>query len=94
MTYILIDGPCLYGALTVGTSAIELKVGASPLAERKVVTAQPLSGEIFWGFDSSVTVTTGKKIFRGQDWSKEMGPTQSVFLIAATSINVRITEES
>lgn len=87
-----LDGPAVYGALSVSTAA-ELKVGASPLEERKVVSFQPTDGIIYYGYDSSVTSSTGTKVFEGQLIYIEASDRLSVYLIADTgTVNVRITE--
>jgi hypothetical protein len=93
MSLLPLDGPAVYSNLNVSTTAIEVKVGASPLSERKVVTIQPLNGDIFFGYNSSVTTSTGTKIFQGQLFPFEAGESMPIFVIAASgTIDCRITE--
>ena len=86
-----------YGALTMTTSGTtyEVKVGASKLSNRISVTATPTTADVFWGYDSSVTTSTGTKIFKDQTMVWDMNPssTAAIFLVSASnSVNVRITE--
>ena len=54
------------GALTVGTTAVEIKVGGTRLANRKSVFLFNNSNKtMYWG-DSGVTTTTGIPIARGE----------------------------
>jgi len=90
-----LDGPAVYGNISVITTAIEAKVGTSVLAERSVVTVQPIDGDIYYGYDNSVTITTGTKIIEGQTWPFEAGEQLHIYLIAeAGTVDVRITEVS
>lgn len=93
--YLPIDGPGVYGNLAVTTTPTELKVGASALKDRKVVSALPIDGTVYWGFDNSVSSSTGKPIFQHQDWSREAGPLLQIYFVTASgTVNVRITEEA
>lgn len=93
--YELVNGPVVYGSLTVSTSAVEVKVGADKLSERKLLGIQPLTGPVYLGFDSSVTTSTGILIFKNQHFILELSDMASAFLISASgSINVRIFEAS
>lgn len=52
----ILDNAWTTGTITVGTTAIELKVGASAKTDRKNVFFQLLSGgKIYWGFSNSNT---------------------------------------
>ena len=83
----------VYGTLTVGTTAVEVKVGASPLDRRKLVTIQPMDNAVYWGYDSSVTTSTGTRVFKDQYLPLQVGPDITVFLIAnAAGKDVRIGE--
>ena len=88
-----IDGPSFYGALSVGTSPVLLKVGASVYTERSVVSFQPTNGIIYYGFDASVTSSTGTKVYQDQIIWLEAAAANDIYLVAASgTINVRITE--
>ena len=93
MAFIPLDGPGVYGSISVSTTAIEVKVGGSVQTERQIITIQPLDGDIYFGYDSSVTTSTGTKIFRGQQYPLEARETLSVFVIAESgTVDTRITE--
>jgi hypothetical protein len=81
------------GALTVGTSAVEVKVGVSQLANRKHVTLYNNSNStIYWGLDSGVTTSTGTPIQKGEmvPWAAS---TATIYVIAGSAGNdTRITE--
>lgn len=81
-------------ALTVTNSAIEIKVGASRLANRSLITATNLGTQtIYWGYTSGVTTASGTPLVQNATGSWKVGDNQSVFLIATSgSQNVRITE--
>jgi hypothetical protein len=84
------------GALTVGTSAIELKVGSTPLEFRQSATLYNNSNSIiYWGYTSSVTTSTGTPIEKKQFVEWEVGDSRAIYLIAGSAgNNVRITEAS
>lgn len=84
----------VYATLTVGTSATELKVGGSAQSDRKYVTIQLLtSGQLYWGYDSSVTTSNGTRAFRFQFLMLPVGEGVSVYLIAdGAGKDVRIGE--
>lgn len=85
----------VYGSLTVGTTAVELKVGASPLAERKLVTLDNRSKvTIYWGYSNAVTTTTyAGRIFKDQQASWPVGPNVSIWLIAGSAGNTTAISE-
>lgn len=89
-----LDGPSVNGALSVTDTATELKVGASVLDQRTVVTIQPLDGVVYFGFSSGVTASNGTKVFKGQFFALEAGDSETVFLVAESgqTVDVRITE--
>lgn len=83
------------GSITVGTTAVEVKVNVTILAGRKIVTVFNNSlVTIYWGRNNTVTTATGTPIFANQFFSFEgFSATQPIFLIAAVANNnVRITE--
>ena len=90
------DTPVTQGAytnITVGTSAIELKVGSSKLDGRKIVCVQPKGRKVYYGYDSSVTTSTGTEVFKNQTLYIPVGPDQEIWLIGSQSgIDVRISE--
>lgn len=92
--YQSLDGPSVYGSVSVTDTASELKVGGSALDQRITVTIQPLDGVVYFGFDSSVTASNGTKVFKGQYFSLEAGDQETVYLVADTgeTVDVRISE--
>lgn len=91
-----LDGPGEYTAISVTDTAQEVKVGASVLEERKVITLQPIDGAIYYGYSNTVTSTTGTKIFKGQWIQLEASDRLPVWVVAATgeTVDTRITEVS
>lgn len=91
---ILNTGTGVQGILTVGTTAIEVKVNAAKLASRKSVTLFNNSAvTIYWGYTNAVTTATGTPIFKNQQVNWDVGDIQTIFVIAGTaSNNTRVTE--
>lgn len=81
-------------ALTVGTTAVELKCNATVLTERISATLSNTSGNtVYWGFTSGVTTTNGTPIEKSVFMQWDVGPNTSIWLIAASAGNtVRVTE--
>lgn len=94
--YIPLNGPADQGALSVTTTPVEVKLGASALSERTMITIQPLDGDVYFGYTSgTLTALTGTKIFKGQYFPLEATDKLPVYLVAATgTVDVRITEVS
>lgn len=84
----------IYGALTVGTTAVELKVGAAPLSNRKVLMVQNLSNkDIYWGYNSSVTASNGLIIPRGTERVFSVSDALHIWVIGTdTNLDCRIAE--
>jgi hypothetical protein len=80
--------------LIVGTTAVEIKVGATRLTGRKLVTFYNNSNNtIFWGYNNTVTIATGTPILKGQGASWEIGDALGVYVISGSNNNnTRITE--
>lgn len=89
-----LSGAAVFGAITVGTSAVEAKVGGSPLAARKLLTIHNNgSQDIFWGYADTVTTSSGTPIFKNQTAIFEFTEARTVWLISGTAgQNVRIGE--
>jgi len=91
----VMDSSGVYGTLTVGTSAVQAKVGGSNLANRKLLTVDNTSNAvIYWGYDSSVTTTNyAGRIFKDQQASWAIGPNLNIYFIAGSAGNsVRVSE--
>lgn len=83
------------GSMSISSSlAVEVKVGVSPLPDRISLTLYNSgSQKLFWGYTSSVTAATGTEIFKKQTVVWDVGPNQSVYVIAASGTGeARITE--
>lgn len=91
---VLNSGNGVQAALVIGTTAVELKVGGSPLANRKLVTLYNNSNTtLYWGFTGAVTTLSGTPIVKGQQLAWSVGSSQSIFVIAGSAgNNTRITE--
>ena len=88
-----VDGPGVHGAISVSTTPVEVKVGASALSERTMVTIQPLDGDIYYGYDNSVSSSNGTKIFENQTEPFEAGDQLTIWVVAESgTVDVRITE--
>lgn len=94
MAFIPADGPAIYTSVSVGTSAVHAKVGASPEAERILISLQPLDDDLYVGYDNSVTTSTAAlKIFKGQYVELERGPAIEVWVISPTAANSVLISE-
>jgi hypothetical protein len=86
----------VYGALTVGTTAVELKVGGTILANRKHVLFQNLSNKnIYFGFNNSVTTSTGLLVSGGSERGFDVSDSLSIWVIGeSANLNCRLAEVS
>lgn len=86
-----------YGAITVGaTATLMTSNGTTALANRKGLTIFNNSLVIiYYGFDNTVTTSTGTPIYPSGSLSIDVGPTITVYAIAGTAgNNTRVTEIS
>jgi len=90
----IIDNGGVHGAIIVGTSAVEAKVGGSVLADRKLLTIfHNGNGRLYWGYDNTITTSNGTQIFKNTMFAIPAGQNTSVWLIAdSAGQDVRITE--
>jgi len=89
----VLNGEGVNGALTVGLTAVELKVGASVLNNRQSVTMQARDNNIYWGYSNAVTTSNGTQLFKNQFLLLPIGAEVSVWLIAdGAGKEVRIGE--
>lgn len=86
----------LQGSLNVTTVAVEAKVGASRLTNRKLLTVNNEGNQlVYWGYTSAVTSATGTKIFKDQSVEWDIGDGLSVWLVTASgSATCKVTEAS
>lgn len=88
----------VYGnlALSTANTTYEAKVGGARLSNRKALTITPLD-DVYWGYDSSVTTSTGTPLFKNQSLILSIDPdsTCQIWLVASgNSKNARITEST
>jgi len=79
------------GALVVGTSAVAARVGVANFANRKALTVTP-DGDIYWGYTNGVTTASGTIIYKNQQITFSVSDAVTIWLIASTNRNVRVTE--
>lgn len=81
------------GAITVGVTAVEARIGAAPLTNRKGVTIfHNSSGKMYYGC-AAITTATGTQIFKNTQIFIPAGPNTHVYLISDTAAqNVRLIE--
>lgn len=83
-----------YRAQSVTTTAALALGGASALANRKLLHVTPTNGTVYWGYSSGVTTTTGTPLFTNQTLYLSVGPTVTVYVISAGTVDTRIAEIS
>lgn len=76
----------------VTTSASEALGAATILANRKVLTITPTDGIVYWGYTNGVTTSNGTPIFKNQTFTIAVNSNVHIYLIAASSVNCRISE--
>lgn len=76
-----LDREAKYAELTVGTTPVELKVGGSRLEFRGLVTMHAKDNAVYWGYDASVTTTTGTRLYKGQTVFLPLGDV-ALYLVA------------
>lgn len=88
-----LDGPGDQASLALTTTPVLVKVGASPLAERKYVTIQPNQKDTYLGYTSGVTATTGVKLAKDQIVTISAAAALTVYLVMGTGTGTaRIAE--
>jgi hypothetical protein len=86
------DGPGTTGAIVVGTTAVEAKIGGSRFDDRKILIIQPMDNPIYWSYDSGVTTSTGHYLPEGALVYISTGELLPVYLIAGSNTDVRLSE--
>lgn len=84
----------VFGRISVGTSAVELRIGASPLANRRNIFFTVLDAQdCYFGPGSGVTTANGLPAFRNQNFSIDADATSRYYVICSTiSHNVALQE--
>jgi len=100
--YQLLDGPATQGAISVTDAVVaEVKVGSSPLSERKVITLQG-DGKFYVYFGNGVAAPSAPDViadgfiqYKDAKESYEAGETQRVYILALEgTVEVRISERA
>lgn len=81
-----------YRSMNATTTAAEATGAASRLANRKFIMLTPTTGTIYIGTDSSVTTANGTPVTSGQTLFLSFTDSITVFMIAASTIDVRVLE--
>jgi len=90
-----IDGPAIHGVMSVTTTASEVKVGGTVQIERKQITIYPTDGKIWYGYDNTVTSSTGTRVTKHQMLFLEVSDQLPVWIVSDSgTVDVRITEAS
>lgn len=83
-----------YRAQSVTTSAAQALGAGSILANRKFISITPTNGTIFYGTNNSVTTTTGAPLFANQTLTVSFTDNVQLWVIAATTTDLRVLEGS
>jgi hypothetical protein len=101
--FLPLDGPSLQTTLSVNTTTVqEVKVGASAITERKVVTIMPTSGKIYvyFGGDAGVpsaatVIAHGLIQYKNAMCSYEASDSQPIYILSLTgTTTVKIVERA
>lgn len=77
-----LDGPALSSSQSISTS-VEVKVGGSALDERKMISIQPLDGDVFISYNTPATSANSfMKVFQGQYVELERSDSLAVYIVA------------
>lgn len=81
--------------LTTANTPYEVKVGASALSNRSVITILPMDADMYWGYDNTVSTSTGTPLYRHQfiEFDLNKSSNAKIYLVCANaSRNARVTE--
>lgn len=81
------------GTVTVGITSVPARVGASNLANRKVLIIENKSSNIVYFGTSAVTAANGIAIYPNQVFTINLGPSLTGHLIAETAGNSCVVAE-
>lgn len=86
----VINGSAVQGTLTISTTAVECKVGASPLTNRRMIMIQVNAAGYSYGFAS------GSQPFslpNGTTLALELGPNISIWVVKSSGSNSVVVAE-
>ena len=87
-----INTSSLNAAISIATTAAEAKAFTARLTNRKFISITPTNGTIYWGSANTVTIANGTPIFKNQCVTMAFTDNVAVWLIAASTTDVRIVE--
>ncbi len=91
----ILDGGGEQDVLTIGTTAVLGAIGGTNRPDRKYVIFQAHDKDIYFGFDNTVTTSTGVKIFKDQIVMIPLGENTDIYFIATgAGKELRLTEVS
>ena len=90
------NGSGVFGSISVGVTAVEAKVGGSPLANRKMLILYNAGSQsVFYGTANTVTTANGLELFKNQTVYLPWGPARTAWLIAPSGTqDIRVMEVS
>lgn len=90
----ILQGSGIQNAINVGLTPVLANVTGTNLVNRKLLTiSHNGNGLLYWGFNNTVTITTGTQIFKNTMLSIDCSQNTNIYLIATTATNdVRISE--
>lgn len=101
--FLELDGPAVQTKLSVGTATVvEVKVGASSYGERKVVTMQPIGGNVYLYFGDGITTPSaatvsanGFVLYQNGAYTYEASATQPLYVVSVIgTIDLIIAERA
>ena len=81
-----------YRAQSVTTTAAEALGAATILTPRRVLSLLPTNGTIYWGYSNAVTTSTGTPVFKNQLITFAVSESVHIYVIAAGTVDCRISE--
>jgi len=89
----LVNNSYLSGSISITTTQIEAKVGASALALRQAITITNTGAQTIYYGPTGLTAATGKPLFKNQDVAIPVGPSIQVFILTASGTSTAIIQE-
>ena len=81
-----------FGAISVTTSALLASVTGTNHTARRFLLLYPTDGDIFWGFDNTVTTSSGMKIQQDDAAILKVTDSDNIFVISVGTVDVRVIE--
>lgn len=90
----IVDNGGLHGSLSVSTTAVAVRVGASNLVNRKVLMFHNNgTGTLYWGYNNTVNSSNGMPLKKDQFCVGDWGPGTTIYIIASSGThNLRVNE--